>query len=167
MPPKARPTTRTVDVFVEIPKGSRAKYEYDAKSGRIRLDRVLYSSVVYPADYGFIDGTLSGDGDPLDALVVVEVPTFPGCVVPARPIGTLITTDRKGKDEKILAVPVGDPRFDDIVELSDLAKHWLLEIETFFATYKTLEGDDPSVSGWHGSRAAWKAIDAARKRARA
>jgi inorganic pyrophosphatase len=88
-------------------------------------------------------------------------------VVPARPIGTLITTDRKGKDEKILAVPVGDPRFDDIVELSDLAKHWLLEIETFFATYKTLEGDDPSVSGWHGSRAAWKAIDAARKRARA
>ena len=166
-PAKARPTARTVDVFVEIPKGSRAKYEYDAKSGRIRLDRVLYSSVVYPADYGFIDGTLSGDGDPLDALVVVEVPTFPGCVVPARPIGTLITTDKKGKDEKIIAVPIGDPRFAEIRELKDLAKHWLLEIETFFATYKTLEGDVPDVSGWRGAAAAWRAIEAARKRARA
>lgn len=166
-PAKRRPTARTVDVFIEIPKGSRAKYEYDATSGRIRLDRVLYSSVVYPADYGFIDGTLSGDGDPLDALVVVEVPTFPGCVVPARPIGTLITRDKKGRDEKIIAVPVGDPRFADIRDLHDLAKHWLLEIETFFATYKTLEGDVPDVSGWRGAAAAWKAIETARRRARA
>ena len=166
-PAKGRPTARTVDVFIEIPKGSRAKYEYDPKSGRIRLDRVLYSSVVYPADYGFIDGTLSGDGDPLDALVVVEVPTFPGCVVPARPIGTLNTRDKKGKDEKIIAVPVGDPRFADIRDIHDLAKHWLREIETFFATYKTLEGDDPDVSGWRGATAAWKAIEAARRRARA
>lgn len=166
-PAKGRLTARTVDVFIEIPKGSRAKYEYDPKSGRIRLDRVLYSSVVYPADYGFIDGTLSGDGDPLDALVVVEVPTFPGCVVPARPIGTLNTRDKKGKDEKIIAVPVGDPRFADIRDIHDLAKHWLREIETFFATYKTLEGDDPDVSGWGGAAAAWKAIEAARRRARA
>lgn len=157
---------RTVDVFIEIPKGSRAKYEYDAKSGRIRLDRVLYSSVVYPADYGFIDGTLSGDGDPLDALVVVEVPTFPGCVVPARPIGTLVTADKQGKDEKIIAVPIGDPRFADITDLGGLAKHWLLEIETFFRTYKTLEGDVPKVSGWHDAATAWKIIEAARERVR-
>lgn len=166
MAPRAPRPTREVDVLIEIPKGSRAKYEYDAATGRIRLDRVLYSSVVYPADYGFIEGTLSGDGDPLDALVVVEVPTFPGCVVPARPIGTLLTRDRKGLDEKVIAVPVGDPRFDDIRELRHLAKHWLLEIETFFATYKTLEGDIPEVSGWHGVSAAWKAIESARRRAR-
>ncbi len=165
MAAKGRPTTRTVDVFVEIPKGSRAKYEYDQRTGRIRLDRVLYSSVVYFADYGFIEGTLSGDGDPLDALVVVEVPTFPGCVVPSRPIGTLITRDKKGKDEKVIAVPVGDPRFNDIRALRDLAEHWLLEIETFFATYKTLEGDVPEVSGWRGPAAAWKVIEQARRRA--
>lgn len=165
MAAKRRATNRTVDVFVEIPKGSRAKYEYDERTGRIRLDRVLYSSVVYPADYGFIEGTLSGDGDPLDALVVVEVPTFPGCVVPARPIGTLLTTDKMGQDEKIIAVPVGDPRFDGITDLGDLAKHWLLEIETFFSTYKTLEGDVPEVSGWHGRASSWRVIEACRKRA--
>src|SRR5438309_12093151 len=98
-----RSVARSVDVFVEIPRGSRTKYELDKKSGRIRLDRVLFSSVHYPADYGFIVDTQGGDGDPLDALVVVEEPTFPGCIVPARPIGTLLMTDSKGKDEKILA----------------------------------------------------------------
>src|SRR5437667_1613144 len=119
----------SVDVLVEIPRGSRQKYELDAKSGHIRLDRVLFSSVHYPADYGFVMDTQAGDGDPLDALVVVEEPTFPGCVVPARPIGTLLMTDKKGKDEKILAVPVGDPRFDEIHKLGDLPRHWLREIE--------------------------------------
>src|SRR5690348_9129624 len=136
-----RAVNEAVDVFVEIPRGSRAKYELDKASGRIRLDRVLHSSVHYPADYGFVIDTLAGDGDPLDAVVIVEEPTFPGCVVPARPIGTLFMRDAKGEDEKILAVPVGDPRFDEIKTLDDLAPHWRLEIETFFATYKTLEGD--------------------------
>lgn len=155
---------RSVDVFVEIPKGSRTKYELDKKSGRIRLDRVLFSSVHYPADYGFISDTLGGDGDPLDALVVVEEPTFPGCILPARPIGTLLMHDAKGADEKILGVPVGDPRFDEIRELEDLPRHWRREIETFFATYKTLEGPAGEVrlTGWRGSRVAWQLIEKSR-----
>ena len=156
-------TSRTsVDVFVEIPKGSRTKYELDKKTGRIRLDRVLFSSVHYPADYGFVTDTLAGDGDPLDALVVVEEPTFPGCVIPARPIGTLLMRDSKGEDEKILAVPIGDPRFDEIKELTDLPKHWLREIETFFATYKELEGDDVSLGGWKDAKTAWSLIEKSR-----
>lgn len=156
-----RAARRGVDVFVEIPKGSRAKYELDKKSGRIRLDRVLFSSVHYPADYGFVVDTMAGDGDPLDALVVVEEPTFPGCIVPARPIGTLLMTDEKGKDEKILAVPVGDPRFDQVKRLGDLPKHWLREIENFFGTYKTLEGDQAEVKlgGWRDARSAWALIE--------
>ncbi len=157
-------SARVVDVFVEIPRGSRTKYELDPKSGRIRLDRVLFSSVHYPADYGFIEGTLSGDGDPLDALIIVEEPTFPGCIVPARPIGTLVTRDRKGEDEKILAVPVGDPRFNEITKLEHLATHWRREIETFFATYKELERDDTEVGGGRDEEAAWKLIQEARAR---
>ena len=160
----SRATSDTVDVFVEIPRGSRAKYELDKKTGHIRLDRVLHSSVHYPADYGFVMDTIGGDGDPLDALVIVEEPTFPGCVMPARPIGTLFMRDGKGEDEKILAVPAGDPRFDEILTLDDLAKHWQREIETFFATYKTLEADDTEVKGWHGADTAWRVIDEARSR---
>lgn len=156
---------RSIDVFVEIPKGSRAKYELDKATGRIRLDRVLYSSVHYPADYGFITDTMGGDGDPLDALIVVEEPTFPGCILPARPIGTLLMHDEKGRDEKILGVPLGDPRFDEVKELKDLSPHWLREIETFFATYKTLEGNsEVRVAGWRGSRTAWALIEKSRKR---
>ena len=155
-----RAARRSVDVFVEIPKGSRAKYELDKKSGRIRLDRVLHSSVHYPADYGFVTDTLAGDGDALDALVVVEEPTFPGCILPTRPIGTLLMHDEHGPDEKILGVPVGDPRFNEIRELHDLPKHWLREIETFFATYKTLEGHGAvKLDGWHGTRTAWQLIE--------
>jgi len=160
----AKPTPDVVDVFVEIPRGSRAKYELDKKSGHIRLDRVLHSSVHYPADYGFVMDTLAGDGDPLDAVVIVEEPTFPGCVVRARPIGTLFMRDAKGEDEKILAVPAGDPRFDEIKRLKDLAPHWQKEIETFFATYKTLESDDIEVQGWHDEKVAWQVIEAARRR---
>ena len=160
----SRATSDVVDVFVEIPRGSRAKYELDKKSGHIRLDRVLHSSVHYPADYGFVMDTLAGDGDPLDAVVIVEEPTFPGCVVRARPIGTLFMRDAKGEDEKILAVPAGDPRFDEIKRLKDLAPHWQKEIETFFATYKTLESDDIEVQGWHDEKVAWQVIEAARRR---
>ena len=159
-----RGARRSVDVFVEIPKGSRTKYELDKRTGRIRLDRVLFSSVHYPADYGFITDTLAGDGDPLDALVVVEEPTFPGCILPARPIGVLFMRDAKGPDEKIIAVPVGDPRFDQVRELKDLARHWRLEIEDFFATYKILEarGGEVKLTGWRGARAAWSLIEKSR-----
>jgi len=155
-----------VDVLVEIPRGSRQKYELDKKTGRLRLDRVLFSSVHYPADYGFIVDTLGGDGDPLDALVVVEEPTFPGCILPARPIGTLGMRDEKGDDEKILAVPAGDPRFAEVRDLKDLSQHWLREIENFFATYKELEDKrPPKISGWHGASVARRLIAKARERA--
>jgi len=164
--PKTDHHEKDVDVFVEIPRGSRAKYELDKKSGHIRLDRVLFSSVHYPADYGFVMDTLARDGDPLDALVIVEEPTFPGCVVPARPIGTLFMKDSKGEDEKILAVPVGDPRFSHIHGLEDLAPHWQKEIETFFGTYKTLEDDAVELKGWHGVETAWQVIAECRERAR-
>jgi len=155
----------TIEVFVEIPRGSRNKYEYDERSGRIRLDRVLYSSVHYPADYGFIPDTLSGDGDPLDALVLVEEPTFPGCLVPARPVGVLDMADEHGVDQKILAVPVGDPRFAEVRDLSDVPPHWLKEIETFFSTYKLLQAEQPEVRGWRGARDAQQLIERSRTHA--
>ncbi|HEY8475327.1 MAG TPA: inorganic diphosphatase [Chloroflexota bacterium] len=154
--------TEVVTVFVEIPRGSRNKYEYDHATGRIRLDRVLHSSVHYPADYGFIPGTLAPDGDALDALVLVIEPTFPGCLIPARVIGTLEMRDEKGVDHKIIAVPVGDPRFNQVRTLDDLAPHWLREIEAFFATYKFLEGIETEVLGWHGLDAALRLIEASR-----
>lgn len=150
--------------FIEIPRGSRNKYELDEETGRIRLDRVLYSSVHYPADYGFIPETLGGDGDPLDILVLVQEPTFPGCMVPARPIGGLDMHDEKGSDFKIVAVPTGDPRYKHVFELTDLGEHWPLEIETFFATYKWLEPGMTNVQGWQGAEEAWKVIEASRAR---
>jgi inorganic pyrophosphatase len=153
--------TETIDVIIEIPQGSRNKYEYDHVSHTIRLDRVLHSSVHYPTDYGFLPDTLSKDGDPLDVLVLVHNPTFPGCQVPVRPIGVLRMHDDKGEDEKILAVPVGDPRFDDIFDLPDLPVHWLREIENFFATYKLLEEKDTELHGWDGAEAARTVIEEA------
>src|SRR5262245_29455840 len=128
-----------VDAIVETPKGCRNKYEFDPATGDIRLDRVLYSSVHYPGDYGYIPGTMSGDGDPLDVLILVEEPTFPGCRVRVRPIGVLLLSDEKGEDEKILGVPVGDPHFTEVVDLMGLPQHWLAEVENFFETYKALE----------------------------
>jgi len=147
-----------VPAVVEIPQGSRNKYEYDHKTGRIVLDRVLFSSVHYPADYGFIPDTLADDGDPVDALVVTNEPTFPGCLVRARPIGLLNMRDEKGPDQKVLAVPIGDPRFDEVRDLNDLASHWLQEIENFFQTYKMLEDKFTEVVGWEGGGAAWDLI---------
>ena len=137
-----------VEVIVEIPSGSRNKYEVDQEHGVIRLDRVLYSSVHYPGDYGFIPNTMSADGDPLDALVLVQEPTFPGCHIKARPIGVLMMKDEKGVDEKILAVPTGDPRFEGILDIGDLRPHWLAEIENFFTIYKMLEKKEILVEGW-------------------
>lgn len=155
-----------VEVVVEIPRGSRNKYEYDEKAHHIRLDRVLYSSVHYPTDYGFIPNTLAPDGDHLDALVIVEEPTFPGCVVPGRPIGTLDMRDERGLDHKILAVATVDPRFAAVKDIADISPHWLREIETFFATYKTLQGVETQVVGWRGVEAAWEVIQSCRQAAR-
>ena len=148
----------TIEVLVEIPRGSRNKYEFDKERGVFFLDRVLYSSVHYPTDYGYIPGTLSEDGDALDALVVVQEPTFPGCHILARPIGVLDMNDEKGRDHKILAVPLGDPRFSRVHDLSDLDPHWLREIENFFQTYKALEDKWTEVLGWEDAAAAERVI---------
>lgn len=153
-----------LDAVVEIPRGSRNKYEFDHVRGIFRLDRVLYSSVHYPTDYGFIGGTLARDGDPLDVLIVVEEPTFTGCHVRARPIGTLMMIDQQGPDEKILAVPHDDPRFSGIRDLTNLEDHWLKEIANFFRTYKELQGVQTEVRDWHHLDAAWKVIDDCRER---
>jgi inorganic pyrophosphatase len=139
----------TLMAFVEIPRGSRNKYEYDEATRSFRLDRVLYSSVHYPTDYGFIPETLAPDGDHLDVLILVEEPTFPGCMIEIRAIGGLDMSDEKGSDFKVLAVPVGDPRFAHVNSLEDLGQHWLREIETFFDTYKLLEPKQTNVQGWH------------------
>jgi inorganic pyrophosphatase len=152
-----------IEVVVEIPRGSRNKYELDKERGVLMLDRVLYSSVHYPTDYGFITETLALDGDPLDVLVVVDEPTFPGCHVFARPIGVLDMRDEKGPDQKILAVPVGDPRFSSIRDLHDIDQHWLREIENFFQTYKALEDKWTEVVGWQDAAIAANVIREARE----
>jgi len=153
-----------IEATIEIPRGSRNKYEFDHARGVFHLDRVLYSAVHYPTDYGFIAGTLSGDGDPLDVLVVVDEPTFPGCHVRVRPIGTLLMTDRKGLDEKILAVPVDDPRYSQVTTLADLPPHWQREISAFFRTYKELEGEQTDVRDWQDVDGAWHIIEECRQR---
>ena len=150
-----------IEVTVEIPSGSRNKYEYDHARHRFVLDRVLYSSVHYPCDYGFIDGSMAEDGDPLDVLVVIAEPTFPGCVVRARPIGVLDMADEKGHDYKILAVAHDDPRWEEAVRLEDVSPHRLREIENFFETYKTLEKRPTDVRGWLGADDAWRIIKGA------
>lgn len=157
-------TTEEVWAFIEIPQGSRNKYEYDEKLGSFKLDRVLFSSVHYPTDYGFIPDTLAEDGDHLDILVVVHEPTFPGCMISARVLGGLDMADEKGPDFKVLAVPVGDPRFSHVRTLSELGDHWMREIETFFATYKLLEPKQTEVLGWHDAAEAHEVIEVCRRR---
>jgi inorganic pyrophosphatase len=127
------------DVTIEIPKGSRNKYEVDHHTGRIKLDRTLFTATQYPADYGFIDDTLGQDGDPLDALVLLPEPTFPGCLVRARAIGMFRMTDEAGPDDKVLCVAANDPRQDALQDISDVNDFWRLEIEHFFSVYKDLE----------------------------
>jgi inorganic pyrophosphatase len=156
-----RATRDPIEVVVEIPSGSRNKYEYDHVRQRFVLDRVLYSSVHYPCDYGFIEGSMADDGDPLDVLVVIAEPTFAGCVVRARPIGVLDMADEKGHDYKILAVAHDDPRWEGADALEDVSPHRLREIENFFETYKTLENRPTDVNGWLGVEEAWRIIDAA------
>ena len=142
------------DAIVEMPRGSQNKYEFDPDSDSDRLDRALYSSVHYPGDYGFIAGTRCGDGDPLGVLILVEEPTFPGCRVRVRPIGVLLMVDEGGEDEKLLAVPEGDPRFAEVFDLKDLPRHWLDEVEKFFAAYQLLEGKTAATGEWRGAKEA-------------
>lgn len=156
----------TLEVTVEIPKGSRNKYEYDEERDRIVLDRMLYSSVHYPADYGFVEETLARDGDHLDALVLVGEPTFPGCLIEARPIGVFQMTDEAGPDAKVLCVPPKDPQWNHVDTLADLPPHLLEEVEHFFETYKDLEEKKTSVDGWDGLETALDAIEDAQARFR-
>lgn len=150
---------KSFDVLIEIPKGSRNKYEYDFKLKKIRYDRMLFSSMMYPADYGFIPETLALDGDPLDVLVLVTEPTFPGCVMEVKPIGVFHMADEKGPDEKVVCVPVSDPIWNKYNDLSDLNPHLLNEIEHFFQVYKDLEHKKVDVEGWGDVQEAYDIID--------
>jgi inorganic pyrophosphatase len=157
-----------VDVMIEIPTGSRNKYEYDHEAHVIRLDRRLFTATAYPADYGFVPQTLSDDGDPLDALVLVADPTFPGCMVRARIIGVFFMRDEAGLDAKLLTVLEHDPQWDTAHDIEDLPPHLLNEIEHFFSIYKDLEpGKSTDVRGFENREAALKELEASRQAYRA
>ncbi len=160
------PKELTVDVMIEIPKGSRNKYEYDTEQKRLKFDRMLFSAVHYPSDYGFIIDTLALDGDALDALVLVWEPTFPGCLIEARPVGLFKMQDEKGPDEKILCVPLNDPLWNYIKDLSEVPPHLLKEIGHFFSIYKELEKKKTAVEGWDSLQAAIRIIREAQIRYR-
>ncbi len=154
------------DVTVEIPKGNRNKYEVDHATGRIRLDRTLFTATQYPADYGFIEGTLGEDGDPLDALVLVQEPTFPGCLIRCRTIGMFRMKDEKGGDDKVLCVPFGDPRQEHLRDIEDVPEFDRLEIQHFFEVYKDLEpGKSVEGATWVDREAAEAEIHASYRRA--
>jgi inorganic pyrophosphatase len=155
------------DVTIEIPKGQRNKYELDHETGRIRLDRMLFTSTRYPADYGFIDNTLGQDGDPLDALVLLEEPTFPGCLIRCRAIGMFRMTDEKGPDDKVITVPARDPRQTRFQEIDDVPEFDRLEIQHFFEVYKDLEpGKSVEGARWADRAAAEQEIENSRARLR-
>jgi inorganic pyrophosphatase len=149
-----------INVIVEIPKGRRSKFEVDKQTGLLKLDRYLYSSAHYPGDYGFVPQTLAEDGDPLDVLVMVNEPTFPGCLIAARPLGLFRMTDKGDNDFKVLAVPSTDPIFADYQTIDCVPPHFLREVEHFFATYKELEGGVVKTMGWDTLEAAHKEIEA-------
>lgn len=144
----AQPKPGLINVLIEIAAGSKNKYEYDKDLQAFALDRVLYSSVQYPYDYGFVPNTLADDGDPLDGIVLMDEPTFPGCVIAARPIGMLEMIDGGDRDEKILCVPDKDPRYAHVHSLKDIAPHRLNEIAEFFRSYKNLEKKVTEIRGW-------------------
>ncbi len=144
----AQPKPGVLNVLIEIPAGSKNKYEFDKDLNAFALDRVLYASVQYPYDYGFIPNTLADDGDPLDGMVIMDQPTFPGCVIAVRAIGMLEMIDGGDRDEKLLCVPVNDPRYSEVKSLKDIAPHRLDEIAEFFKTYKNLEKKVTEILGW-------------------
>lgn len=159
------PGTRAPELVisvVEVPADSANKYEYDVDMGIFKLDRVLYSPMHYPGDYGFIPGTYAEDQDPLDILVLMNRPTFPGVVLRARPLGYLEMSDEKGRDQKILAVPADDPRYDANRHLDSISRHRLREIEHFFRIYKELEGKHTNVGDWYGLDDTHRLINEAR-----
>lgn len=153
-----------IEVLIEIPKGCRNKYEFDKERKMIKFDRTLFSAVHYPSDYGYISETHGLDDDPLDALVLVNQPTFPGCLIDARPIGVFVMYDEKGKDDKVLCVPISDPHWNHIHSLEEVPPHLLKEIEHFFNIYKELEEKKVSVEGWQGKEAALEIIQDAQQR---
>lgn len=154
-----------VEIVVEIPKGSRNKYEIDHLTGQVWLDRHLFTATQYPADYGYIEHTLGEDGDPLDALVVLDEPTFPGCRIWGRPVGMFHMTDEAGPDAKVLFVPDGDPRWTHLNDIGDVPAHLRSEILHFFSIYKDLEPSKTAlVEEWHDSEAAKRTIAEARAR---
>ena len=148
-----------VDALIEIPLGSKNKYELDKSTGRIRLDRVLYAAMIYPAEYGIIENTLAPDGDPLDILVICSDPTFPGCIVPARVLGYLDMEDDGKLDYKLISVVDCDPRYNDVTELEHLSPFVLKEIENFFSNYKLLQGITVKVGHYHNKSEALKIIE--------
>jgi inorganic pyrophosphatase len=153
IPTGTRPPDR-LNAYIEIPRGSRNKYELDKETGLLRLDRLLYSSVHYPGDYGFFPQTLAPDGDPLDVLVLTTEATFPGCLIQVRPVGVFIMEDQDGQDEKVLTVPLADPLRRGIRSLNDLPSHFLDEVQHFFDIYKELEGVRVRTAGWEDVHAA-------------
>ena len=160
LPPGPNPP-EILYAVIEIPKGGRNKYEYDRRLGLFRLDRVLYSSVHYPAAYGFIPGTAARDGDSMDILVMTTEPTFTGCLIEVRPVGLFHMRDEAGEDEKVLSVPVADPGLNHVRELGDVAPHFLKEVEHFFKVYKDLEGKKVVTVGWSEREVSEETIRAA------
>ncbi len=150
--------------YVEIPKGSRNKYEYVEELGAVKLDRLLYSSIVYPTDYGFFPDTLGQDGDALDAMVCVTEPTFPGCVIEVKPLALFRMSDEGGIDDKVLCVPISDPSWNTLEKLDDLPKQMTDEITHFFSVYKDLEQKTVEVDGWYSREDAEKEVEEARRR---
>ena len=151
-----------VEAIIEIPNGSRNKFEI--KDGKIKLDRVLYSSMSYPAEYGFIDNTLAKDGDPLDILVIGSEPSYPGCIIPARVIGALKMLDNGKEDYKIISVVAVDPRYNEVNALNDLSSFILDEIKNFFENYKTLQNIPVKVLDYYGKEDAFKVIESSKQR---
>jgi inorganic pyrophosphatase len=153
-----------INAVVEVPGGQTNKYEYDRSLQVFRLDRPLYASVHYPGDYGFVPGTLAPDGDPLDILILLPAPTFPGCLIEVRPVGVLAMRDQQKPDEKVLAVASTSPTHRQVRDHTDFAPHVLREIEHFFAVYKELEGKHTEIGGWRGSREAQELVRSAHER---
>jgi inorganic pyrophosphatase len=148
----------TVTAVIEIPTNERNKYELDKELGVFRLDRLLFSAVQYPGDYGFLPRTLGDDGDPLDILVLTTIPVFTGCLIEARPVGLFHLVDRGAADEKVVAVPMSDPYSEGVHDLKDVPPHYLREVEHFFTVYKDLEGTRTETRGFEGAAAAREAI---------